>query len=67
MENSNMLDELIEFCQQPILHELCLQEATFVDGTVEKPLETNVPEEIAAVFLCEEILGEVACEISKLI
>lgn len=62
-----MLNEIIELSEQSILHELCLQKAALVDRTIEKALETNVPEKVGAVFFSEEILCEVAREVGQLI
>lgn len=67
VENSDMLDKVIKLSQQPVLHEFCLQEAAFVNGTVEESLEADIPEEIGAVFLSEEVLCEVACVVSQLL
>jgi hypothetical protein len=67
VEYSDMLDEFIKLSQQPVLNELCLQEASFVNRTVEESLEADIPEEIGAVFLSEEILSEVAGVVSQLL
>ena len=62
-----MLDKVLKLSQKPVLDELGLQEASFVDGTVEEALETDVPEEIVAVFLREKVLGKLAGEVGELL
>lgn len=44
-----------------------MQKAAFVDRAVEKALETNVPEEVGAVFVCKEVLVEAAREVGQLL
>jgi len=41
------------------LDEFSLQKAAFVDRAVEKALETNIPEEVGAVFVCEEVFAKI--------
>jgi len=40
-----------------------LQKAAFIDGAVEKALEADVPKEVGAVFICEEVFAEAAREV----
>jgi hypothetical protein len=41
-----------------------LQERSLVNRAIEETLEANVPEEVRAVFFREEVLAEVASEVS---
>jgi hypothetical protein len=56
MEHGYMFDYVVEFGQEAILNEFCLQETSFIDWAVEKSIEAYVPEEIRTVLLSEEIL-----------
>ena len=67
VEDGAVLDLVIEVHQDGVLHELGLQEALLVNGTVEYALERQAPEEVADVVLGEEVLLEVACEVSHLV
>lgn len=67
VKDSDMLDKVLKLRQKAVLDEFSLQEAPFVDGAVEEALETDVPEEVVAVFLCEEVLGKLVREVGELL
>ena len=67
MEHGYMFDYVVEFSQETILNEFCLQETSFIDWAVEKSIEAYVPEEIRTVLFGEEIFWKVPCEITQLI
>lgn len=63
MEHSRVLYNVIELGQESVLDKLSLQERLFVNRAVEKSLEANVPKEVVAVLLSEEVLLEVPCKV----
>ena len=67
MEHGYMFDYVVEFGQEAILNEFCLQETSFIDWAVEKSIEANIPKEIRTVLLREEVLWEISSEITKLV
>ena len=67
MEHGYMFDYVVEFGQEAILNEFCLQETSFIDWAVEKSIEAYIPEEIRTILFREEIFWKVSCEITQLI
>jgi len=67
VEDGGVLNKVVELSEQSVLHELSLQEGALVNWTVEKALETHVPKEVVAVFLCEKVLAKVSREVTELL
>ncbi len=67
VENSHMLYKIIKLSQQAILNKFSLQKRALIDRTIEKSLETDIPEEVSAVLFSEEVFLEGSGEVAQLI
>ena len=67
VEDSTVLDLVFKVHQYRILDELGLKKTLFVDGTVEKALVAEIPEEVHGVVAHEKVFGERASEVSDLV
>ena len=62
-----MLYKIIKLSQQAILNKFSLQKRALIDRTIEKSLETDIPEEVSAVLFGEEVFLEGSGEVAQLI